>query len=340
MTRRRRHTVDDWRQVLNLRRRGAQWEGPCPLCGGTKRFHVTPRGGRALVGCRGCIDGFGPETRRQNYLEIVRLVFGEPDGKRLSVAEEVAQADVHARRAQEAREREEDRARRAAEQAEDMLRTADYDTHPYLERKGFPDTPMLVLEGQLLVPMRNPHGRLVSVQTIDPDGTKKFIPGSKVRGASYAMGRSRRGERVLVEGLATGLSVEAAMKYLYRDACVVVVFSAANFKPVARRRDLVVADHDWWRCRNKHRWDHEGDCPECGAPGTAPAGEAAALATGCTWWMPPNPGTDANDFHQATTTADLAQALRHVFYKAPPGSQAHAAARATEGGGVSTPTGP
>ena len=32
-------------------RRGLEWVGPCPLCGGEDRFHVRDSGGRAAVGC-------------------------------------------------------------------------------------------------------------------------------------------------------------------------------------------------------------------------------------------------------------------------------------------------
>ena len=50
-----RPTVADFQEVLGdhgieLRRNGAEWAGPCPLCGGEDRFHVpttkdTPESG-------------------------------------------------------------------------------------------------------------------------------------------------------------------------------------------------------------------------------------------------------------------------------------------------------
>jgi len=41
---------------LGLRRAGSEWKGPCPICGGTDRFHVKPgRSANFLVHCRyGC----------------------------------------------------------------------------------------------------------------------------------------------------------------------------------------------------------------------------------------------------------------------------------------------
>ena len=67
-------TFDEWRIALpDLKRRGAQWEGPCPLCGGRNRFHLNrkPDGG-ALLGCRHCMDGSGQGAR---FGELLRVVF-------------------------------------------------------------------------------------------------------------------------------------------------------------------------------------------------------------------------------------------------------------------------
>lgn len=47
-----------WAERLNLRRRGGEFVGPCPLCGGEDRFHVADKSGRpGLAGCRKCGDG-------------------------------------------------------------------------------------------------------------------------------------------------------------------------------------------------------------------------------------------------------------------------------------------
>ena len=92
------------------------------------------------------------------------------------------------------------------------------------------------------------------------------------------------------EGYATGLSIQAALKHLYRDDRVVVCFSAANIAAVAGREGLVVADHD--------------------ANGV---GERYALKTGLRYWMPPDVGTDANDYHLAHGVKALAGELRRML---------------------------
>ena len=69
-------TFEEWAAACDLRRRGSEFVGPCPLCGGDDRFHVR-RGdnGQALVGCRGCIDGQEAETRHRLFGAILRVVF-------------------------------------------------------------------------------------------------------------------------------------------------------------------------------------------------------------------------------------------------------------------------
>lgn len=69
-------TAEDWAQACDLKKKGREWVGPCPLCGGEDRFHVREYNGRALVGCRHCIDERDQGERRQRYGELLRSVFG------------------------------------------------------------------------------------------------------------------------------------------------------------------------------------------------------------------------------------------------------------------------
>ena len=207
-------------------------------------------------------------------------------------------SDEEKRRRAEAKKCEaEDRKRReaaAAARAERMLMQAEYvdprarlvrngrqsdevpSAHPYLVAKGFAQQGGLVLDGNLLVPMRHyqAYERVQSVQMIGPDGSKKYLPGGKASEAVYKIGKGA--ERYYCEGYATALSVRAALKRLYRDrhSEVWVCFSAGNIPKVAlsSRRSMVIADND-----------------ESGA------GEWAAQQTGLPYWMPNEPGTDAND---------------------------------------------
>ncbi len=261
---------------------------------------------------------------------------GEAPVKTAPSAEEKRQrAEAKRREAEERNRREAE----AAAKAEAMLMEAEYvdprarrarnvrqsdevpSAHPYLVAKGFAQQGGLVLDGKLLVPMRHyqAYERVQSVQMIGPDGSKKYLPGGKASEAVYKFGQG--GEHYYCEGYATALSVMAALKRLSRDQhCEVwVCFSAGNIPNVAksRRRSMVIADHDWWRCPKKEcraKWDYESKrCPSCGSSGvTEPAGEKYAKQTGLPYWMPPEPGTDANDYHQAHGVEALAKELRRM----------------------------
>ena len=75
--------VSDWLAALpRLKRRGKEYVGACPNCGGTDRFHVREgSGGTAIVGCRGCIDGLPRPERAKRFGEILRAVgLSQPAG--------------------------------------------------------------------------------------------------------------------------------------------------------------------------------------------------------------------------------------------------------------------
>lgn len=165
--------------------------------------------------------------------------------------------------------------------AADMVTRAAFDTHPYLVTKGFPKERGLVLEGELLVPMREfkRYTQLNSLQRIAPDGGKKFLAGGKAKGSVFMIGTYCFNERYLCEGYATGLSIRAALADLHRIAQVVICFSAQNLTYIGsllrpRACCYVIADND--------------------KSGT---GAQAAQDTGLPWAMPVEVGDDANDVH-------------------------------------------
>ena len=69
-------SAEEWAAALGLKKCGRMaWDGPCPDCGGEDRFHVKDEHGRALVGCRQCLDGLPPPARAKRFGELLRLVF-------------------------------------------------------------------------------------------------------------------------------------------------------------------------------------------------------------------------------------------------------------------------
>ena len=99
-----------------------------------------------------------------------------------------------------------------------------------------------------------------------------------------------------MEGYATALSLQATLRYLSRDAEVVVCYSSGNLAKCARR-GVVIVDHDAHICPRAPygcgaRWSAAGvvpqRCPMCGGSKVVQAaGEKAAMATGLPYWMPP-----------------------------------------------------
>jgi putative DNA primase/helicase len=175
----------------------------------------------------------------------------------------------------------------AAQRADITLRSAKNATHPYLTIKGFPEAQGLVLDGKLLVPMRNVvTNKLQGYQQIywdEPNRKyeKKMLPGMRAKNAVFFLGERGAAEAWLVEGYATGLSLHAALRSSGSKASVVVCFSASNMVQVAGQipgKRFVFADND-----------------------ASETGAKSAEATGLPWTMADTVGWDANDLHKKSS---------------------------------------
>jgi phage/plasmid primase-like uncharacterized protein/transposase-like protein len=133
--------------------------------------------------------------------------------------------------AQAARDQErKQRHQQAAEEAAQIWAAATAaDGHPYLQRKGvWPHGVRQDRDGLLLVPMRDASGALCSLQSIDVDGSKMFLPGGRTAGCYFAIDGDRATVYV-TEGFATGASIREAT-----GAAVAVAFSAGQLTEVAK----------------------------------------------------------------------------------------------------------
>jgi len=194
----------------------------------------------------------------------------------------LVEAKESAKRAAEERERG---YMRAAADAQNMLSRAKLMGHPYLVHKGFPNAQGLVLDNKLLIPMRNVEsGNLQGVQQIyevTEDGKKTFEKrmqyGMRSKDAVLVLGPRTSEEAWLVEGYATGLSLQASLGAIGAQVRIVVCFSANNLlqvSPKIKGNVYVFADND--------------------KSGT---GERIAKETGRPWTMPDELGWDVNDLH-------------------------------------------
>lgn len=206
---------------------------------------------------------------------------------------------VVARQIEQEKEQKRARAERAAKVACRMVDAAESSTHPYFARKGFAAEKALVLDAStirnlggdylvagdraIVMPARI-GSRISSVQLIWEDGTKKFLAGGEITGSCHRI--SKGADTWHCEGYATGLTLRTALKGLNRADTVLCCFSAGNLASVARNtngRAFIVTDND--KPLKQFNW--------------LGAGEYWAQQASKPYFMPPEIGTDLNDFHQA-----------------------------------------
>ena len=193
------------------------------------------------------------------------------------------------------RQREADLAQRHQQAAQGAAKrwaaAAPCTQHPYLERKGVKPHGTKIDGDNLLIPVRTTDGVLHSLQTIAPDGSKMFMPGGRVKGCYFAIGRPD-GSVIVAEGFATGATI-----YEATGSAVAIAFNAGNLLDTAtalREKypalKIILAADD----------DHQTP----GNPGLTKATAAAQAVGGylaTPEWFPCDRGdrdTDFNDLHQ------------------------------------------
>ena len=219
----------------------------------------------------------------------------------LAALREKQQAD-RARIDAERRRAQQDAARRAEEIWSNVRDTGNSE---YLKRKQVRGLFVGYQRDAVLVPLRTVSGRLVGIQYIYPDGSKKFLTGTAKKGAFHLIGDPALAGRVLVaEGYATAASLFEATQIP-----VAVAFDAGNLLPVAqalrsRWPDLrigIAADDD-----------HATD----GNPGISKATAAANAVSG--WLLRPAfidaaGKTDFNDMAIEQGLQAVRECVRAVF---------------------------
>ena len=189
------------------------------------------------------------------------------------------------------RKSQDDRKKRqllAVRKAHEMLAGSRLEQHAYLDGKGFKELAHNVLRKEAeqplrLVPMYVGNG-LVGCQTITIDGDKRFIYGQRCSEAVFSLGSGR--DTWLVEGFATGLSLQVCLKALRVPYRILVCFSAGNMKNMGGRIPTctVMADND-----------------------SSNTGEKVAVESGHKWLIPPEKGMDFNDLWKEMGTFKASQ---------------------------------
>lgn len=199
-----------------------------------------------------------------------------------------ARAAVHQRAQEEARANARMDCRAKAERLWAGATEVGAIDHPYLARKGVGAYGVRQFKDSLVVPMRDAHGELTSLQLINPDGTKRFLKGTTKTGHFHRFGQYK--DRVLIcEGYATGASLHAAS-----GEAVAVAFDSGNLLSVAQAIRTKLPDAELILCADNDHLSHDN-------PGLRFAQAAAAAVKGhlvVPIFAADNQGTDFNDLHQ------------------------------------------
>ena len=121
--------------------------------------------------------------------------------------------------------------------------------HPYLKKKRIPASGLKQSGNNLMAPLQNDNGLIYSLQFIDLQGRKKFLPGGKVKGCFATLGDFSASSSICVcEGFATGATLFMALE----NNVVVVAFNSGNLVEVClilksrfpEKQIIVASDND------------------------------------------------------------------------------------------------
>jgi len=131
----------------------------------------------------------------------------------------------------------------------------------------------------LITPLYNENLKLVNLQFIQPDGTKRFLKGGQKQGCFWWIGKETP-TVLIAEGFATAASVhEDTGKQVF------IAFDAGNLTNVAKTVRAKTPNAAIIICGDN---DHSGTGQK--------AARQAALACGGKYLIPPKPGMDWNDW--------------------------------------------
>ena len=238
-------------EVVDLTKKGNEYHGLCPFHDErTPSFQVVPEKG--FYHCHGCgahgdVIDFVANVRGISVGQAAHELAGQTQDLTPQEREDRDKA------LQEREEREQRKREKATASARDLYESADIPdpNHPYLVKKGVQAFGCRQLpDGRLILPIMDFDGNIMSVQTIDDKGRKKFHTGAPVSSGGMNVGFYFGGETVICEGYATGWSIHDDTKNHVR-----VAFSMGNMEKIAREliskgRSIILAA-DKGQCAEK-----------------------------------------------------------------------------------------
>jgi len=196
--------------------------------------------------------------------------------------------------------------------------------HPYLKQKQVQNIGLHVSDnGNLLIPARDVNGKLWSIQTVQPNGNKRFQKNARKTGLMHIIDPENKigeglgyftnkylgqGSVLIAEGYATAASVHEATQ-----RPTIVAFDAGNLKPVAEAvrkqyphaKIVIAADND-------HKLEHKpyGNVGKIKATEAALAVGGFMVAPGFDDEQKAKGLSDWNDLAQANGTKAIIEQMR------------------------------
>jgi len=185
--------------------------------------------GGDLVALLAYLAGLTQLQAAQHIDQRLALGLFERGGNPAPKLEALQQASTQAHT--QAKANEQERREKAAALARYIWRTSApaEASHPYLVKKCLPALGARLNRGRLVIPLYS-NRRLVNVQFIATDSSKRFLAGGQVQGAYSPIGKVQQGQPLYIcEGWATGMTI-----YMDTRAPVACAMNAGNLEPVAR----------------------------------------------------------------------------------------------------------
>jgi phage/plasmid primase-like uncharacterized protein len=170
------------------------------------------------------------------------------------------------------------------------------ESHPYLTKKAIRAHGAREYKGRLVIPIRDGEGQIHSVEFIDPNGGKIFLPGGRKSGCWYGLGEP--GDVICVaEGFATAASIAECTGHF-----VACAFDCGNLASVAKQ------------LREKHPTAKiiicgDDDQKTSGNPGKTAAAKAAKESGSLVAMPCLEGGGDFNDQHAAKGAQSVADVI-------------------------------
>lgn len=313
--------------------------GPCPICGGTDRFHFIDDHDGGEWHCRQCDapshgDGLDLVARSNGITiteaaEMVAGLLGFVD--RSTECDQQATSTMHQKSSGALDE--EKVGKPIADRVAALLAKAHPGNAEYLANKGLPNRfETLLDDGSMVLALRSMTGEVTGAQIIKPSGEKRLLSGTKKKGAFIAFSSlpGRIETLVIAEGYAT--SVTSAL--LMPDAINIAAIDAGNLLSVALvfreafpdARIIIAADNDWHL---------PGELDEHGKlkvnAGKLAAEKTAAAVDGWISLPPTEYKADWDDYRQQHGVEAARQAFTEGLYQ-PGGNKLKATVTAINGG--------